>query len=280
MKEELECFPAIDISDFHTPFHISNAIIELKEINTDTISHTIEELNSVDCHALEIRVQTRIEISGLETLINLFENADVNITELHVIVIDNDFKLENLKYLFERYLRLTRLIVGGAKEDDCCSDFFHGNSHIIFTTRNVHLPTCCGNFYPDQFLIDLPFFTESQSRNTCLNRKVAIDANGNIKNCPSITQSFGNISDIHLIDVLKNPVFTEKWNITKDQISICKDCEFRHVCMDCRAYIENPHDIYSKPLKCGYDPYTNQWEDWSTNPLKKKLIEHYQLKEL
>jgi hypothetical protein len=82
------------------------------------------------------------------------------------------------------------------------------------------------------------------------------------------------------------------------QINICKDCEFRHhrvlgtsICTDCRAYVENPDacpdllgDILSKPLKClsrelggGYNPYTCEWEDWSTNPLKEKAIKHYEM---
>jgi hypothetical protein len=33
--------------------------------------------------------------------------------------------------------------------------------------------------------------------------------------------------------------------------------------------------VYSKPLECGYNPYTCEWEEWSTNPLKQKAIEHY-----
>ena len=48
-------------------------------------------------------------------------------------------------------------------------------------------------------------------------------------------------------------------NIKKDQISVCKDCEFRYVCTDCRAYTQNSGDQYSKPLKCNYDPYTATW---------------------
>lgn len=65
-----------------------------------------------------------------------------------------------------------------------------------------------------------------------------------------------------------------------DQIHICKDCEFRHICTDCRAYIEDPDDIYSKPLKCGYNPYTGEWAEWSTNPLKQKAIQYYGMEEL
>lgn len=39
----------------------------------------------------------------------------------------------------------------------------------------------------------------------------------------------------------------------KDDIHICKMCEFRYMCFDCRVYITDINDIYSKPLKCKYD---------------------------
>jgi SPASM domain peptide maturase of grasp-with-spasm system len=81
-----------------------------------------------------------------------------------------------------------------------------------------------------------------------------------------MTECYGNIKDTTLEEVLNHPDFKKYWNIKKDQISICKDCEFRHICTDCRAYVENPV-IYSKPLKCGYNPYTCEWEEWSTNTL-------------
>jgi len=28
---------------------------------------------------------------------------------------------------------------------------------------------------------------------------------------------------------------------------------------DKRAYLTEPENIYSKPLKCGYNPYTGEW---------------------
>ena len=97
-------------------------------------------------------------------------------------------------------------------------------------------------------------------------------------------QSFGNIKDTTLEEALNHPEFKKYWNITKDQIEVCKDCEFRHICTDCRAYTERTHfqeDIdLSKPLKCGYNPYTNEWAEWSTNPLKQKAIAYYGMQEL
>ena len=89
---------------------------------------------------------------------------------------------------------------------------------------------------------------------------------------------FGSVNDTQLKYVVTDKDFTSIWSITKDQISVCKDCEFRHICTDCRVYKENPNDEFSKPLKCGYSPYTNEWEDWSINPLKKEAISYYKLK--
>jgi SPASM domain peptide maturase of grasp-with-spasm system len=95
-----------------------------------------------------------------------------------------------------------------------------------------------------------------------------------------MNDSFGNIKDTTLEEALNHSDFKKYWNINKDQITTCKDCEFRHICTDCRAYIEEPDDQYSKPLKCGYNPYTNEWAKWSTNPLKQKAISFYGLKDL
>ena len=90
-----------------------------------------------------------------------------------------------------------------------------------------------------------------------------------------MAKSFGNIKDITLAEALRHKDFTAYWNITKDRTAVCKDCEFRYICTDCRAYLEKPEDMYSKPLKCGYDPYTTTWEDWSVNPLKQEAIAFY-----
>ncbi len=92
--------------------------------------------------------------------------------------------------------------------------------------------------------------------------------------------SFGNIFDTKISTVIQKSDFVEKWLINKDQIEICRDCEFRYNCMDCRAYLEDPSNNYSKPLKCGYSPYTNVWEEWSVNPLKNVAKTHYNLENI
>jgi len=109
-------------------------------------------------------------------------------------------------------------------------------------------------------VINMDFYSECINFNSCLNRKISIDAQGNIKNCPSCTQSFGNIKDTTLKQALEHPDFKKLWSITKDQVDVCKDCEFRHMCTDCRVYIKDPENIYSQPSKCTYNPYIAKWQ--------------------
>lgn len=95
-----------------------------------------------------------------------------------------------------------------------------------------------------------------------------------------MSNSYGNINDIDISSVVDDPSFKNLWDIKKDDILICKSCEYRYVCTDCRAYVENPSDIFSKPLKCGYNPYTGEWQDWVKLSDKQFAIRHYGLSEL
>ena len=151
---------------------------------------------------------------------------------------------------------------------------------LVYFTKNLKNSKSCGIINKWYFTINIKSFSEAQHHNTCLNRKISIDADGNIKNCPSMKESYGNIKDTTLEEALNKPGFRKYWNIKKDDITKCKDCEFRYICTDCRAYLEDPDDIYSAPLKCGYDPYTGKWEKWSKNPLKQKAIEYYGMEDL
>jgi SPASM domain peptide maturase of grasp-with-spasm system len=120
----------------------------------------------------------------------------------------------------------------------------------------------------------------SKNYNNCLYKKISIDKEGQIKLCPSQKQSYGSIENTSLIDVVDKLALNPLTTMTKDAITTCKSCEYRYACSDCRAFLENPDDMYSKPLKCGYDPTTGIWEEWSTHPMKQEAIVHYGLQSI
>lgn len=76
-------------------------------------------------------------------------------------------------------------------------------------------------------------FTESLSYNSCLHKNIALDIDGFIKICPSMTESFGHIQNTKLSGIINKKEFLKKANISKDQISVCNVCEFRYICPDC-----------------------------------------------
>jgi SPASM domain peptide maturase of grasp-with-spasm system len=161
------------------------------------------------------------------------------------------------------------------------SDEKTSSSQVRYTKDNLDVHNhVCGVVSPQYFAINIDHYSEAEHFNTCLNRKVSIDGEGNIRNCPVLKQDFGNIKNDLLANVIRDSRFIKYGQIKKDDIAKCRDCEFRYVCTDCRAYLEDPDDLYSAPLKCGYDPYAGKWEEWSTNPMKQEAIEYYGMQEL
>ena len=110
----------------------------------------------------------------------------------------------------------------------------------------------------DSFSVNIQMFTESLSFNNCLNKKLGIDKSGYVKNCPSFKNNFGHIENIKLNELFLNKKFIIYWKIKKDDIKVCKTCEFRYICSDCRVFTTK-NQINGKPSKCKYNPTTNEW---------------------
>lgn len=265
-------FPPIDMQ-WDNPSEIINCIIDLDGSSKLNCKNIIDQLNEVNCQHLQIRVFETEAMEVCEALTNASELATLTSIEWVIPFIET-LKESDLVRLCERYNRITSIIVHSSPESICKNDLVY-NVPIIFSDKQVISQHCCGIVSPDYFVTSIPAYSESLHHNSCLNRKISIDTKGNIKNCPSMAESYGNIKDTTFTQALTQAGFKHYWSITKDQISICKDCELRHICTDCRAYLEVPSDPCSKPLKCGYDPYTCIWEEWSTHPLKQLAISFY-----
>ena len=74
----------------------------------------------------------------------------------------------------------------------------------------------------------------------------------------------GNVAkDDSLDNVLKDEI-QELWRITKDDVLVCSDCEYRYVCFDCRPISEGANEgrgnYKSAPYpRCTYNPYEGEW---------------------
>ncbi|MBU3664212.1 MAG: grasp-with-spasm system SPASM domain peptide maturase [Bacteroidetes bacterium] len=273
----LKYFPELSM-EWDYPAIVSNAIIDIS-IESYNLEEVVLQLNKLGCYFISIRIFSSITYDQL--ICKLLSIKVGEIISLEIFLMWNySFSSAKLKSLLQKFSWVKSVFIYNSPKQlstEITNDTF---GQIIFIKNSLFSKLQCGFIHESYFGINIPLFTEAQQHNTCLNRKISIDVNGEIKNCPSMAKSYGNIKDTTLAEAIEKPGFKDLWFINKDKIHVCKDCEFRYICTDCRAYIENPEDIYSKPLKCGYNPYTAEWEEWSTNPLKQKAIEYYGMQEL
>jgi SPASM domain peptide maturase of grasp-with-spasm system len=267
-------------SDFLRPYIVENIIIEYNECFD--LNYITEQIIKLNIPFIELRFYKKISYNFLFEFLQNIKESNIEGIDL-IIKYNNEIRISQLKKIILSELRINNFIITNYNKERILS-FYNGLSKIKFTTKKIQDNKNCGIVDNKYLTINKNMYLESLNHNSCLHKKISIDVNGNIKNCPSMPQSFGNIKDTTLEEAIEHPDFKKYWNITKDQIEVCKDCEFRHICTDCRAYTERTHfqeDIdLSKPLKCGYNPYTNEWAEWSTNPLKQKAIAYYGMQEL
>jgi SPASM domain peptide maturase of grasp-with-spasm system len=273
---DLDNFPPLNL-DWNYPSSISNAIIDVSKDYNHDYSLEFAQLEDLGCRHLQIRFYRTPSIDELELISDLIYGN--NFISIQCLFPYDIAILNTIRDIIDNNIKFSSIILYGAPFDKIIYDSGgYGVGTILSTMDNIFDESNCGCIHHKYFSVNIENFTESMSYNTCLNRKIAIDKNGYIKNCPSMQKSYGHVDNTTISDVLKNLKFKALWEINKNRIEKCKDCEFRYICTDCRAYTENPNDIYSAPLKCGYNPYKGEWDDWTSNPLKEQAIQYYNLR--
>lgn len=272
-------FPPMSF-EFHDYSEISNIFIELDDVSI--LEKIKESIESMDIKHLVIFCKKYLSFEEIKQIDTYFESSVLCGIELFL------HYHEEVNLDFIEKLNLSTGRIYSLVFYNCEKNLFKPKDKyrfaVNFVKENIKL-TSCGKVDLKYFNTNLPKILEAINHNSCLHKKIAIDINGDVRNCPAMTQSFGNIKDTSLEEALQHKDFKKYWNLTKDHIETCKDCEFRHICTDCRAYTERTHTNKegldtSKPLKCGYNPYTGEWAEWSTNPIKQKAIKYYGMEDL
>lgn len=258
-----EFFPALDMT-WQTHSIINNAIIDVDAHSNHDFANIFAQLEELGCDHVQLRYYSEMSQASIEAHLASTKQSRLKSIEL-VVKYGKEFQLSNAEALMTAHSRVHNLVLHQAPESGM-HKVMKDNTHfaigqVMLIPNEITSADHCGVIDPFYFSVDTKTFTESQQFNTCLNKKIGIDTQGEIKNCPSLQQSFGNIAHVSLHQAVLQKDFKHLWEINKDQVEICKDCEFRHICTDCRAFIQNSENEYSKPSKCNYDPYTATWQN-------------------
>ncbi|HYM00844.1 MAG TPA: grasp-with-spasm system SPASM domain peptide maturase [Blastocatellia bacterium] len=254
--DEPDRFPPLDMS-WDRPERITNAIIDIDRSSRHDFKSVFAQLDELGCQALQIRSYDDLTLPAVEEILQACKGGRLRHLDL-IVKFQTAFTEEILLELCMRNQVVSRLLVHSSPADHRVE-----RDKVPFAIRYFEqavTPTSCGEVAPGYFSITLDHFTEALHFNSCLNRKISIGADGEIRNCPAMKHSCGNIRDVQLTAAVRDESLIQFATVTKDQIAVCRDCEFRYICTDCRAYVSDPGDQYSKPAKCSYNPYSATWE--------------------
>ncbi len=109
---------------------------------------------------------------------------------------------------------------------------------------------------------DRATFIKRYNGNSCWQGKIAISSEGYVNPC--IMQRDGtaeNVRNTSLEEIIKGDIH-RYWDISMDRIDVCKDCEYRYACHDCRVVAAGEGgELTARSLHCSYDPYEGEWKD-------------------
>lgn len=111
-------------------------------------------------------------------------------------------------------------------------------------------------------IINKQMFWRNRLWHNCFSEQMCIGSDGAVYPCLAERKiSYGNVKKQSLSDIFLNKTAKKIRSLNKDKIEICKDCEYRYCCFDCRIkagdFLQTAY--HSKPSLCSYDPYHGQW---------------------
>ncbi len=246
---------------FSKPTTINNAVIQINHSILDNYIDLIYQLENLGCESIQLIFPDSISYAELLKFLSSFNTSSILNIEL---MINKSFQLEECQSIHKVQPRISSFHFFNTSEFKYDSyEYFN----IFHSKNDAFDDSNCGAVSPSFFNFNFISFFESLNTNSCLNCKLSIDKNGFIKNCPSMDRHYGHINNTKLDDVVKLSKFQKWGNYKKDEIDVCKDCEFRYMCTDCRVFISDKNNILSQPSKCGYNPYIAKWkneEDWKS----------------
>ncbi len=243
------------IEDFVNPSTITNAVITIgkSKKNLKYLDLIFEHLEYLLCKYIVIDFEEKCYISDLSII---FSNLNkYNIHEALLL----------LKYSDELYSdRFADIVLSSDRYKSIIifnSPFDKNLENVIHYYRQEKKFNYNKNAL--EFIPIRELYVESLHYHTYFNRKLYIGSEGEIKNAKETNTIFGYIYDFvykeELEKIINSNEFQEYWTVNKEKCDVCKDCEYRYMCVDNRLpYKRNDNEWYHK-IECNYNPYICKW---------------------
>lgn len=165
----------------------------------------------------------------------------------------------------ENYYEQIKEFVSGLEVRGCKFDVIR---EVIDGTQSNHKPMLESviekayrtkpNFYVKKNEFDSNYYF-----NSCWKGKIVITETGDILPCVFARNHVcGNVREQSIESIIRkkgDSNLCKFWSKSLQEIEVCRDCEYRFACKDCRALAESTYDIKKKNPRCTYNPYNGRW---------------------
>ena len=188
-ESEFELFTDLDLN-FYSPTKISNAIIFRYDYKSHEITKIIAELECLSCKDLVLIALNPLSLDDYLNLEKVLSNTRLKSLEIFTKYDNGIIKkislLNNLSIL-------TKIHFFDSPNNDIINFGENNYFDILYHNFNISDFKFCGVVKTEYFNTNMPKILESLNHNSCLHKKISIDKDGYIRNCPSMPQHFGNI---------------------------------------------------------------------------------------
>jgi SPASM domain peptide maturase of grasp-with-spasm system len=244
-------FKALDL-EWKRPEKVSNAVIEIVKIDLDYLVSVAKDLAGLGCRCVDIHFYMNDYLpEELETVIKVFSDESFSQTDMCFF---NDFNSANFDFVVQlcnSYLSIHSIVVYNSQLSQ--KDYVEiKNCSVVIINEKYREDK---GKTARNFSVNMNSFTEAQKYNLYYNRKLIFTSKQSELNNPAkiVYSDIGSIEE-----KLRDKRFNEI-NVSKDQITICNDCEFRYMCVDSRIPKLNARGQYYFETECNYNPYISKW---------------------
>lgn len=257
---ETQRFPALDLT-WYSPSVISNCVVQIGRENPDFHVKVHDLIEKLGCTRLLFVTDEPV---SLEVVQGLLSNYDHAITRsIDVMSRFAPVSLEAVKDLTDTYPRLRSWVMYDAPEDQEMCHGPAGFGSVMSFSGELDLFSDQSCVDPAYFKSNIALYTESQRHHSYFNAKLYIRTDGAILNAPNSLEVCGHLESLEtgtVREFARHPVLTKYWFVTKARTDVCKDCEFRNMCVDSRPPVARNPDEYFHAHECNYNPYICKWK--------------------
>jgi len=245
-------FPAINTiySDNHIveTLIINWSNINFKKLEKNILPKLLDFICITNIEYLFIVVDNQIDV--LLNLLDYLVDSPIRCIE---ICISSALKKE-AKDLLEKLNRIKRIFVTNCDTDKI--EQIYSDSYVIYTSESINFEGVSPIITQNNFIINRLNYIESQSKNLFYNKKLFFNDEYILSIFPNSEESFKfcDLSNEEIVTKILQSF--DLWDIKKDNVVICKDCEYRYMCNDPRNNFTTNEDglIVFKDL-CSFNPY-------------------------